>query len=236
VLARVFITALPAFNLDWVAILLAISIVTMTVGNLIALRQRNIKRMLAYSSIAQAGYIVIGLVANAGAGAGGGVRAVLLYLFAYLFTNLGAFIAVIAWSRQTGSDDIETYAGLIRRQPVIAAALVVFFLSLAGIPPTAGFVGKFFVFGAAIQAGQLTLSHQYYYLAIVGVVNSVISVGYYFNVVRYMFFTPPTEEGAARLPGALSASLAVATVMVLFIGLFPQPFIDWASRSVQMIL
>ncbi|MGB9299747.1 MAG: NADH-quinone oxidoreductase subunit N, partial [Anaerolineae bacterium] len=145
VLLRVLITAVPQFEFDWVAILMGISLVTMTLGNLTAIRQTNIKRMLAYSSIAQAGYILVGIVSIVPFTVG--IHGVLLYLMAYLFTNAGVFIAVIAFSHVTNSDEISDYAGLVRRAPALAAVMVIFFMSLAGLPPTAGFVGKLFVFG-----------------------------------------------------------------------------------------
>ena len=235
ILMRVFITALPSFAGNWVAILAGISMVTMTVGNLVALRQTNIKRMLAYSSIGHAGYLLIGVVSVAllmrGEPGFNGINGVLLYIIGYLFTNLSVFMAVIAFENATGSIEIADYAGLIRRAPFLAAVLLVGFVSLAGIPPTAGFVGKFFVFGAAIKL-------QLYWLAGVAIVNSVISVGYYFNVVRYAFFLPPNEgnDGALAVASSLQGPLWVGMLMVLVIGIFPQPFIDLATQSVQMVV
>ncbi len=233
VLTRVLLTALPMFQIDWAAVLAAVSILTMTLGNLVALMQTNMKRLLAYSSIAQAGYILVGLAAFVATDTStlNGLAGVLLYLVAYLFTNLGAFIAVIAYEQATGSVAIEDYAGMVRRAPWLAAALVVFFLSLAGIPPTAGFVGKLAVFGAAINA-------QLYYLAIIGVINSVISVYYYFNVVRQMFFMPPPEgsEGErVRYPQAMGLALAISLVGTLLIGIYPQPFLDLANLGRQFL-
>ena len=226
ILLRVLLTAFPAFQFDWVAILMGISIVTMTLGNLTAMRQTNIKRMLAYSSIAQAGYILVGVVSIVPFTVG--IHGVLLYLMAYLFTNAGAFIAVIAFSHVTNSDEISDYAGLVRRAPALAAMMVIFFMSLAGLPPTAGFVGKLFVFGAAVQAG-------YYYLAIIGVLNSVISVVYYFNVVRQMFFVPPPTEERLSLPRFPMAAAIICVVLVLIIGLYPQPLIDLVGQSVTLL-
>jgi NADH:ubiquinone oxidoreductase subunit 2 (subunit N) len=190
------------------------------------MRQTNIKRMLAYSSIAQAGYILVGIVSIVPFSVG--VHGVLLYLMAYLFTNGGVFIAVIAFSHVTNSDEIEDYTGLVRRAPALAAVMVVFFMSLAGLPPTAGFVGKLFVFGAAVQAG-------YYYLAIVGVLNSVISVAYYFNVVRRMFFLPPPAEERLALPRFPMVAVLISVILVLLIGLYPQPLIDLVSQSVTIL-
>ncbi len=227
VLIRVFLTALPTYQIDWVAILAGISLVSMTYGNLVAIQQTNIKRMLAYSSIAQVGYILLGVVAAGPETVG--ITGVLLFILAYLFTNLGAFVAVVAFSHVTGSDEIADYAGLIRRAPFLATSLVVFFMSLAGIPPTGGFLGKLFVFGAAVQMGQ----NIFYFLAAVGVLNSVISLYYYFNVVRQMFFLPPNEETTLRIPATLVLAVAVTMAMTLIMGLYPQPFINLATRSMQ---
>jgi len=226
ILLRVLLTAVPAFQFDWVAILMGISLVSMTLGNLTAIRQTNIKRMLAYSSIAQAGYILVGVVSIVPFTIG--IDGVLFYLMAYLFTNAGVFIAVIAFSHVTNSDEISDYAGLVRRAPALAAVMVIFFMSLAGLPPTAGFVGKLLVFGAAVQAG-------YYYLAIIGALNSVISVVYYFNVVRQMFFLPPPTEEPLSLPRFPMAAVVVCVVLVMVIGLYAQPLIDLVSRSVTVL-
>jgi proton-translocating NADH-quinone oxidoreductase chain N len=236
ILIRVFLTALPAFrwNIGWMAFLMALSIISMALGNLIALRQTNIKRMLAYSSIAQAGYIIIGVICLAlnGQEAFLGLNDTLFYLFAYLFANLAVFSAVIAFETATGSSEISDYRGLIKRSPVIAVVLLVGLLSLAGIPGTGGFLGKFFVFGSAIQF-QTT---QTLVLAIIAVVTSVIAAFYYLNVVRYMFFEQ-VEEGAQSLsvPLGLKVGLAVTAAGILVIGIYPQPFMNLATRSMQMI-
>ena len=235
ILSRVFLTALPYFAWDWAAILLGMSAVSMTVGNLIALRQTNIKRMLAYSSIAHAGYILIGVAASLlwmlGELQVNGLDGVLLYLFTYLFTTLGAFLVVIAVENAIGSNEIEDYAGLISRAPLAAGLLIIFLMSLAGIPPTAGFIGKFFLFGAAIK----TRLFWYYIVAAIGVVNSVVSVYYYFNVARYVLFVPAKDESAIKLPLSLTVPLVLTAVMTLLICLYPSPFITWATQSVQML-
>jgi NADH-quinone oxidoreductase subunit N len=233
VLIRVFMVGMgqPLLQGQWTTLLIAVSIATMTIGNLAALRQTNIKRLLAYSSIAQAGYILMG-VASALLDPGrtfNGINGVLIYLFGYLFTNLGAFAVVIAVENATGKTEVKDYAGLVSRSPWLAGLLFIFLVSLAGIPPTVGFIGKFFVFGAAIQA-------QLWFLAAVAAVNSVVAAFYYLNIVRYMFFVP-AEEGAQpiKIAPALQGALAVAGVMTLLLGLVPQPLIEWATRSVQML-
>jgi len=229
VLTRVFITALSRFQPEWVAVLAGISMVTMTLGNLVALRQENIKRMLAYSSIAHAGYILIGLVCLVSGVTSNftGLNGVLIYLLAYLFTNLGAFAVVIAVERATGSNRIADYAGLVKREPLLAGAMIVFLLSLIGIPGTGGFVGKFFVFGAAIQV-------QFYVLALVGIINSVISAFYYLNVVRQMFFLPGEERPIAVEP-TLKWVVVASLIAVFIIGLYPHPFISLGTKAVQIL-
>ncbi len=228
-LIRVAMTALPAFQEGWVPLLAFISVITMTLGNLIALRQTNVKRLLAYSSIAQAGYMLIGVVAMnvSGSSPFTGLNGVLIYLFAYLFTNLGAFICVIAIENATGIVEIPDYAGLIKRAPLVAALFVVFFLSLAGIPPTAGFIGKFFVFGAALREGFL-------YLAVIGVINSVISVFYYFGIVRQAFFEAPKDATPIRVAPLVTLSLIVTAGLVLALALYPEPLLNLAAWSMQM--
>lgn len=230
VLLRLALTVFPTFQSDWAPLLAVISIITMTLGNLVALRQTNIKRMLAYSSIAQAGYILIGLVAVnlQTASPFSGLNGVLIYLFAYLFTNLGAFIGVIAIENATGIVEIPQYAGLVKRAPLVAALFVVFFLSLVGIPPTAGFVGKFFIFGAALREGWL-------FLAAIAVVNTVISVFYYFSVVRAAFFEQARDATPIRLAPAITFSLVVSAAIVLLVAVYPEPLLNLAAWSIAMV-
>lgn len=231
IMVRVLTVGLPMFQRPaWVPILAAISMVTMTLGNLVAIQQTNIKRLLAYSSIAQAGYILIGLAALSAGPAFNGLDGLLIYLLAYLFTNLGAFLVVIAIENATGAVDLPAYAGLVHRSPLLAAMLTVFLLSLAGIPPTGGFLGKFFVFGAAIRA-------QFLSLAVVAIVNSAIAAFYYLNVVRYMFLLPPPEGQVDPLPvtPAMRAMLWACAAMTLLIGVYAQPFIEWAMRSATLL-
>jgi len=227
VLLRVFLTALPGLRADWVVLGTTLSIVTMTLGNLVAIFQTNIKRMLAYSSIAQAGYILIGLVCwnpFEPASEVGGIGAVLYYLLAYLFTNMGAFTVVVAVEQATGSTEISDYAGLVRRNPWLAVALLIFFLSLIGIPPTGVFVGKLFIFGAAIRLQSIGL-------AVVGVINGVISVYYYYGVMRQAFFEPPADETPIPTPPTLRVALALTLIMTLGIAIFAQPFVELVLTS-----
>ncbi|NLF10794.1 MAG: NADH-quinone oxidoreductase subunit N [Anaerolineaceae bacterium] len=236
ILMRVFLTALPAFRWDigWMAFLMALSIISMALGNLIALRQTNVKRMLAYSSIAQAGYIIIGFICLTMNVQSSflGINGTLFYLFAYLFTNLAVFAGVIAFESATGSTEISDMRGLIKRSPLIAGVMFLGLLSLAGIPGTGGFLGKLAVFGSAIQFN----TPQTLALAIVGIVTSAIAAYYYLNVVRWMFFEP-AEEGAPDIavPVGQKVGLLLAGIAVLVVGIYPQPFIEFATRSIQMV-
>jgi len=219
VILRVLLTALPLsvvdLALDWRSLLMAVSVVTMTVGNLVALWQTNVKRLLAYSSIAQAGYILIGVVAASPRG----ITAVLLYLSAYVLTNLGVFAAVVGFSNETGSEAIEDYAGLSQRAPGMALVLLICLLSLTGIPPTAGFMGKLWLFSAAIEAG-LT------WLAVVGVINNVISLSYYWKIIRAVYFAPAQGDERLTTSPTVAVALGATTVGVLIIGVFPAPVLS----------
>lgn len=236
-LIRTLIVALPALSVDWLTVLAGISMITILFGNLVALRQSNIKRLLAYSSIAQAGYVLMGLVCVPQIGfkilpfsdfAFNGINGVLIYLFGYIFTNLGAFAVVIAIENKTGKVEIKDYAGLIYRSPWLASLLLIFLLSLTGIPPTLGFWGKYFVFGAAMQI-------QFYPLALVGLIGAAIGAGYYLNIVRYMFFMPADDEEKIDVSRSMSIVLGVTAVAVVLIGLLPSALITWATESVQFL-
>ena len=232
IMIRVFIVALGLAQMQWIALLVAVAVVTMTLGNLAALRQTNIKRLLAYSSIAQAGYILIGLAAVLAdpTRTFTGLNGLLFYLFAYLFTNIGAFAVVIAVEVHTGKVEIKDYAGLARRAPGLAALLTIFLLSLTGIPPTAGFMGKFFVFGAAVQS-------QMWFLVVIAAVNSVVAAFYYLNIVRYMYFVPADDDGERVKVGApLQVVLGATAFMTLLLGVMPGPLYAWASESTKALL
>ena len=231
VLARFFIVAMASFEVNWVPVLAAFSIITMTMGNLAALRQDSVKRMIAYSSVAQAGYILMGLVAvtSSSPSAMDGLNGVLLYLFAYLFTNVGAFLVVMALEETVDSTHISAYRGLINRAPWLAVMFTIFLLSLTGIPLTGGFFGKFYVFGAAIQ-------RQYFWLAGIGMINAGIAAFYYLRVVREMFFTSEGEGETLDVPMALQTSLLICTLATLWIGVYPSAVLEWVSNaSVQLL-
>lgn len=237
VMARVLLLAFGSSSALWVPVLGGLSVLTMFAGNLMALRQTNIKRMLAYSSIAQAGYIVLGLAAvvnTSGVDVAtlsmNGLNGMLIYLMGYLFTNIGAFMVVMAVENMSGGSDYSHFTGLARRAPWLAISMFVFLLSLVGIPLTAGFVGKFFVFGATVQ-------HQYYFLAAMALINVAISAFYYMSVARLMFFS--TEEGAppTGAPGiGAQATVAICVFGVLWIGIYPPMIIDWANTASRLLM
>ncbi len=220
--ARVFFESLIELQANWTMILWVVAVLTMIVGNLVAIVQENIKRMLAYSSIAHAGYILIGMVAGREAGISG----ILYYLLAYTFTNLGAFAVVALVGRKGEANNmIDDYRGLAKSHPLLALTMSIFLFSLAGIPPTAGFVGKFTIFYAAVKAG-------YIWLVVIGVLTSAASVYYYFRVVMKMYMEAP-DGLPAKLefsPGTVLV-LIIAAVGVLYIGVFPTTYLSLAAGS-----
>jgi NADH-quinone oxidoreductase subunit N len=224
---RVFLVNFGPVSPHWATALWVLAALTMTGGNLIAVVQTNIKRMLAYSAIAHAGYLLVGMTA-AGPQAG---SAVLYYLLAYAFTNLGAFAVVVALERRTSqSDEISDYRGLARRAPALAAAMTIFLLSLTGVPPLAGFMGKFYIFSAAISAGDVGL-------VIIAVLNSVLSAYYYLYVIVAMYM----EEGGlevARMTAkpALVAAIGLAAIATILVGAYPAPYINAAANAYQSAL
>ncbi len=207
---------------DWQAFLLTLAVFTMFVGNLTALWQTNIKRLLAYSSIAQVGYILIGVTAESPRG----VTAVLFYLAAYALTNLCIFAGVVAVSNQLGSDDIADYAGLHKRAPWLAASLLFGLFSLVGIPATAGFVGKLWLFASALEAG-------FVWLAVLGVLNSVLSLGYYWQIIRVIYILPPRSETPLRVGWMLAAALAVTVSGILLGGVLPHLILPVFEAAAQ---
>jgi NADH-quinone oxidoreductase subunit N len=197
----------------------------MTVGNLAAVTQTNVKRMLAYSSIAQAGYVLIGVAV----GTSRGVSAMLIYLFIYAFMQLGAFaVVVLLRRRDVVGDELKDFRGLNVRQPFAAFAMLLFMLSLGGIPPTAGFMGKFWLFSAAIDAG-------YVWLAVIGVLNSAISLYYYVRVVVFMYLKRDTTGSEPRTSPALAVALGVAVVATIVLGVYPRLLFEVAEASARSL-
>ena len=209
---------------EWNNLVAILAVMTMTLGNLVAIWQNNLKRLLAYSSIAHAGYMLMGVVVLSDKG----VAAILIYFAVYLFMNLGAFYCVMLVANKLGSEDIDSYKGLGHRAPLLATAMAVFFISLAGLPPTAGFIGKLYLFAALLDA-------QWIWLAVIGALNSVVSLYYYVRVVRNMFLRDP--EGSAEpvvLPTAQVVILLALVIPTLVLGLYFGPLVDFANASVVM--
>lgn len=231
---RVFVEGLGSLKANWSALFLLLCIATLVLGNIVALVQTNIKRMLAYSSIAHAGYALIGVVAAGVAGSQtgetNGITAVMLYLALYAFMTFGAF-TIVAMLRKGGldGDEIEDFTGLAARHPLAALLMLVFMVSLAGIPPTAGFIGKFYVFMAAVEAG-LT------WLAVLALVFAAISAYYYLRIVMVMYMREPDPLTAASprliMSPALSIVLACAVAGVVFFGLYPGPLVNLTGHAV----
>ncbi len=220
---RIFFSPLIIAKTDWVLLLEIIAVLAMVIGNFVALQQSNIKRMLAYSSIAQIGYVLVALAA----GNGHSIIGMMIFLMAYMFANIGAFMVAIGFSNMTGSDQIDDYAGLIRRNPLASAMMTIFMLSLVGIPPTAGFLGKYWLFAAAIKG-------HIYWLVVVAVLMSVVSLFYYMNVVRMMFFRRGEDESRILFGPTLGLGIAVSGAMVILICVLPSTFYEWAIQAARV--
>ena len=226
-LLRILLEGLPGLVADWQALFAILAVVTMTVGNIAAITQSNIKRMLAYSSIAHAGYVLIGVVAAGSVSRG--VTATLVYLWVYLFMQLGAF-AIVAMLRRKDvvGDELKDLSGLYFRKPAAAVAMLIFMLSLGGIPPTAGFMGKYWVFSAAIDA-------DFIWLAVAGVVNSAISLFYYIRVVVFMWLKEETLGSPISISPAMAVALTIAVVGSLLFGVYPEMLFDQAQRAAETL-
>jgi len=219
VVLRLFYTALGPASADWSLMFAGLAVATMTVGNVVAIAQSNVKRLLGYSTIAQAGYMLIGVASVAARTPGTaddalGVSSVVFYLGGYAAMNLAAFFAVIAITNRTGDDTIDGLAGMSKRAPLLAGVLAFAVLSLIGLPPTVGFMGKLFLFNAAVSA-------DLWWLALIGVLNSVVSAYYYLNIVRTMFLRPAEDDTRIGVAIPAQVALAVTSVGVLVLGLWP---------------
>lgn len=224
VLARVFLISFQLLQPQWTMVLVPMAVLTMAVGNIAALAQTNIKRMLAYSSIAHAGYALLGLIAGGAAG----VASMMSYLLIYAFMNIGAFAIIIMLRTEGfGGENISDYEGLAKQHPLASALMLIFMFSLTGIPPTAGFVGKFYLFMAAVNAG-------YVWLVVLAVIFSAISAFFYLRVVMYMYMREPRREVELAASPALGVALTLSTLGVLVIGVLPGRLLDFARLVVEM--
>ena len=217
-------TAAVLQSFEWAKLVAIISVLTMTLGNIVAIWQNNLKRLLAYSRIAHAGYMLMAVVVFSQ----NGMTAVLVYFVVYLFMNLGAFYLVMLIAGATGSEDIDSYKGLGHRAPLVGVAMVIFLISLTGLPPTAGFIGKLYVFAALLDA-------QWIWLAVVGALNSVISLYYYIRIIRNMYLRDPeASPKPVVLTGGQTVLLLIFLVPTLVLGLYFAPLVDWAQTSVVL--
>jgi len=224
---RVFLSAFDPLHASWEPVIWVIAAATMVLGTVVGVSQTNVKRMLAYSSIAHAGYLLVALIARNDVGKG----AILFYLLTYAVTNLGAF-GVLAL-RDTGdaaNDNVSDFAGFWNRRPMLAALMTIFLLSLGGFPPMAGFIAKWLVFSAAVKAGD-------YWLAVIGVLTSVVSVFFYLRIVVMMYMTPEGERPVEvpAVPGAAAAALVLSALLIFYLGILPTRVLDWAAASISTI-
>jgi len=228
---RLFVEALGPLKADWLPIVIVLAATTMTLGNLVALTQDNVKRMLAYSSIAHTGYMLVGLAAYAG-GRREGLEALLFYGAAYSFMNLGAFAVIAALQKRAGvTSQLATFAGLGRKEPALGILMTLFLLSLTGIPPTAGFFAKALIILAAVQAGGWVA-----FLAVLVVLNAAAAAFYYLRVVVYMYMRDPASEAPPLRHGRLLwGGLAAATVLTILFGVFPGLILGIIGNAAQAL-
>jgi NADH-quinone oxidoreductase subunit N len=225
VIVRFMLAVFPAIASSWTLLLAAMAAVTMTLGNLLAIPQKNIKRLLAYSSIAHAGYVMIGVVALSKLGTASAV----FYLIGYVVANLAAFTVVILFANSAGSEEIADYAGLSRRAPGLALAFMVALLSLAGVPPLVGFVAKFYVFAAAVQSGLI-------WLAFVGVLNAIVGLFYYLTVLKVVYlYRSEYEEVPILVPRTSAVALVLCVLAIVLIGTLSGPWLEWALSAAQSL-
>ena len=221
-LQQISVTQFP-----WPNILSLIAVITMTIGNLIALQQDNIKRMLAYSSIAHAGYMLLALPVMSA----DGIYAIMIYIVMYLFMNLGAFFVVIAIKNKNGGESFDDYKGLGWEMPIIGAAMTIFMVSLTGLPPTAGFIGKFYIFASLIEGGE-----SFYWLVVAGGVNSVISLYYYLRVVKVMYFDGERKDAILMPPKMITSLIVLMAIPSVVFGVYWEPLANWIESSLVLFI
>ena len=218
VLIKLLIQVMGSNQKTVVVLVIALSVLSMVIGNIIAIPQTNLKRMLAYSGIAHGGYILIGIVSYSTAG----VSAMLYYILLYIFATIGAFASITAFSNVTGKDDIKDFSGMWKRSPFLAAVLLISLLCLAGIPPAAGFIGKFYLFAEVIKQGYL-------WLAFLAMGMSVVSIYYYIVVIRVMVMGEAEDSTKIKIPASLKIVMIVSVIMILIMGLYPGPITAWTT-------
>ena len=214
-------------SLPWANIMSLLAVITMTLGNVVAIQQNNIKRMLAYSSIAHAGYMLLAMPVMSG----DSIYAIMIYLVMYLFMNLGAFFVVITVKNKTGGETFDDYKGLGWEMPLIGVVMTIFMVSLTGLPPSAGFVGKFYIFASLIKGGN-----QFYWLVVVGGINSVVSLYYYFRVVKVMFFEGDRKDTILQPPIVMAGMLLATAIPTVILGIYWTPVADWIQNSLTFFI
>lgn len=219
---RVFMHGFAGNVQDWMSVIIAVTVLTVVLGNLVAIPQKNIKRLLAFSGIAQAGYVLLGLVAFSTEG----VSAALFYLMIYVFCNLGAFGVVIAYTQAGGGEQLEDYNGMWKKSPFLAAVMLICLLSLGGIPPLAGFVGKFLLFKAVMASG-------YMWLVFVSFGMSLVSVYYYLLVAKAMYLKAPKDNTVIKVPTGMQITLLLATILTFILGVYATPLINITTKVAQ---
>jgi NADH-quinone oxidoreductase subunit N len=231
--ARIFTEALPAMRADWAPLLGLFAAITIMVGNWAAFTQENSKRLLAYSSISNAGYLLLALIANNSYGRIG----LVVYLFVYTLMNMGAFGVIISLRRRgIIGDNVEDLTGLAQKAPVMAAMMAIFMLSLGGLPVTGGFIGKYFLFGGLIRQGAAEHKSWYYWLAGWAIINTVVSFAYYFRFIKVMYLGDRIADNRPlALSPALQVALAVSVIGIIVVGIYPQPFIELAQRLIPSV-
>ena len=225
VLIRFFMAAFPTLSTDWSNVVAVVAVATMTIGNFLAIAQSNIKRMLAYSSIAHAGYILVGVATVSELG----MVSAIFYLIAYLLTNLAAFGVIVTFWRTSGSDEIKAYDGLSRRAPTLALAMLVAFLSLAGMPPFGGFIAKVLVFSAAVKADMV-------WLAVVGVLNSIIGLYYYLIVLKHVYlYRSESDDHPISVTTPTRFALVILSVGIVVVGVAFAPWFEWSTTAAAIL-
>ena len=231
--ARIFIEALRGMRDDWAPLLAIVAAITIMVGNWAAVTQENSKRLLAYSSISNAGYLLLGLIA----GNMYGYVGLVIYLLVYTLMNMGAFGVIISLRRRgVIGDNVDDMTGLGQKAPLLAAMMTVFMLSLGGLPVTGGFIGKYFLFGGLIQRGTADHKNWYYWLAIWAIINTVVSFYYYFRFIKVMYLGDRlADDRPLSLSPALQTALALSLIGIIFVGVYPQPFIKVAQQLLEYL-
>ncbi|HZY45369.1 MAG TPA: NADH-quinone oxidoreductase subunit N [Anaerolineae bacterium] len=232
VLIRFFLLVFGSVQDQWVGLIAALAVVTMTLGNVLAISQKNIKRMLAYSSIGQAGYVLIGVAAVGTLG----TASVLFYLAAYVLTNIAAFAVVEVVTNTTGSELIKDMAGFSRKSPAVSFGLLAAMLSLAGVPPLAGFFGKFYVFNAAVGYTDVAGQHSLVWLAIIGVLNSIVALYYYLIILKVVYVDRSEGDTTeVQVSGTLKIGLLIASIGMLVMGIIATPWYDLATQAAKLL-